>query len=101
MPLDDYTYILKDRKVVKVPVMEWSIWFNDIKNRRVALTHFPGGHVSTVFLGLRPVYFETMVFGGSLDEYQYRTTSYKQAKTVHARVIKTVRFLLRLKGSHL
>lgn len=69
---------------------EWYEFFNDNDRRRMALTEVGDVRVSTVFLGIdhdfsrhsdyddptyKPVIFETMVFGGPLDEEceRYRT----------------------------
>lgn len=53
--------------------------------------------VSTVFLGLdhgwgedAPVTFETMVFGGHLDENMWRYATWDQATAGHARVVTAV-----------
>ena len=46
-------YILVDRKPVPATLMEWAKWFESgDKARRVALTEFDRGNVSTVFLGI-------------------------------------------------
>ena len=89
-------YILKGRKIKAVSSTAWETWFGNVENRRVGSTYFPGGRVSTVFVGLEPIYFETMVFGGLLDDYQWRYWDYKQAKAGHYRIVKQVQFLVRL-----
>src|SRR3990172_11667373 len=52
-------YILKGRKIKAVSSTAWETWFGNVENRRVGSTYFPGGRVSTVFVGLEPIYFET------------------------------------------
>ena len=54
--------------------------------------------VSTTFLGLDhsygvgdPVLFETMVFGGKLDQEQVRYTSWEDAKKGHKKMLEKVR----------
>jgi hypothetical protein len=54
--------------------------------------------VSTVFLGIDhawdggpPILFETMIFGGSHDEYQVRYRTHAEAVAGHARALKMVR----------
>ncbi len=91
------TFILKDRKIRKVDTLEWAKWFKNIDNIRVAQTIFSGILVSTVFLGMEPIYFETMVFGGRLDDYQWRYDTYGEAVKGHQHAVKCARFLLRIK----
>jgi hypothetical protein len=64
-------YILKDKKIVAVDsALEWGMFFENIKNRRVGWkVCLDGTTISTVFLGIDhgwnnelPVLFETMVF---------------------------------------
>lgn len=54
--------------------------------------------VSTVWLGLDhsfgvgpPLIFETMVFGGNLDQYQYRYATLEQARTGHDEAVQKVK----------
>lgn len=84
---------------------EWADKF-DTTDRQVAYTlvHV-GDHVedpigvSTVFLGIDhgfgqpglPVLFETMVFGGLLDGYSQRWTTWEEAQVMHNKIVKTVR----------
>lgn len=83
-------YILQGHTPVPVDdLMEWANSLGE-NNRRVALTEFPGGHVSTVFLGLdhsfgsgAPLLFETMIFGGPYDDYQERYSTWEEAETGH------------------
>lgn len=54
--------------------------------------------VSTIFLGLDhnfspfgpPVLFKTMVFGGELNEVQFRTRTWSEARAKHAEVLEAV-----------
>lgn len=92
-------YILDNRKVVPVDLMTWATWFeSNFDNRRVASTHIGETHVSTVFLGLdhasaggSPKLFETMVFGGPLDQEQERCGTYEEAEAMHAAMCERVR----------
>lgn len=66
----------------------------DDKSRRVGLTNILGVRVSTVFLGINhawlggpPVLFETMIFGGVLDQYQERCSTYDEAERMHRRAV--------------
>jgi len=95
--VSEYT-ILKDGKVVPVAdVLEWGRWFEDFENRRVAKTEVGGIEISTVFLGInhnfgsgRPLWFETMVFGGALDQEMDRYTTLEEAVLGHERLVAQV-----------
>lgn len=86
-------YILVDRKAVAVSLIEWSRAF-EVEDRNVAKSTavFNGVNVgvSTVFLGLNhqygdgpPLLFETMIFGGLLDQYQERCSTWEEADKMH------------------
>lgn len=91
-------YILKDHKIIKArDVVEWARWFKT-ENRHVASDVIGDSTVSTVFLGLDhswsgppPLLFETMVFGGALDEEQERCSTWEQAEKMHADMCERVR----------
>ena len=92
-------YILKDRQVVPSTLEEWAAFFGS-DDRVVAVDAFPVRvTVSTVFLGIdhgwtdegRPIVFETMVFGGPLDQHQERCATWREAKAQHERVCAMVR----------
>lgn len=78
-------------------VMEWAEWLAPEKfeeNRRVDERRFYGARVSTVALGLDhnwgdgpPLIFETMVFGGARDGYQWRYHTEVEALAGHRRVV--------------
>ena len=76
----------------------------DNPNRIVAQTVISKGiHVSTVFLGLDhsfgegpPLVFETMIFGGELDQYQERYSTYQQAEAGHLKACREARKALPL-----
>lgn len=85
-------YILdQDGTAVPEPdVLKWAIWFGSA-DRTVAHDELPDGVVvSTVFLGIdhqfgdgSPLLFETMVFGGTMDESQVRFTTRADALAGH------------------
>lgn len=61
--------------------------------------------VSTIFLCIDhgwgegpPIIFETMVFGGPLDQEQWRYSTEAQALAGHARAIKWVKHPIRMRG---
>lgn len=92
-------YILDDqRKVTTVEdVLEWARWFEKA-DRKVARDEVNGVEVSTVFLGTDhsfgrpggPVLFETMVFGGELDQEQERYRTWEEAERGHAAMVARV-----------
>lgn len=92
-------YILKDRKPIHEPdILKWGEWYGDIKNRVVKRTEVGGCEVSTVFLGLDhsfddgpPVLFETLVFGGPLDEEMERYHAWEEAEKGHQDMVERVR----------
>lgn len=87
-------YILEGKIPVKVySLIKWGEWFEKA-DRNVARDTFVIGSdastVSTVFLGLDynfgggpPILFETMVFGGELDQEQERCSTWDQAEQMH------------------
>ncbi len=77
-------------------ILEWAIYFENT-SRQVALTHLSDATVSTVFLGLdhgfyagRVLLFETMVFGGNLDQQQRRYGSWEEAENGHEEMVSMV-----------
>lgn len=68
-------------------------------NRRVREDLLAGGvRVSTVFLGLDhsygdgpPLLFETMVFGGPLDQEQDRCATWEDAEQMHEKLVVRAR----------
>jgi hypothetical protein len=81
-----------------VDEMTWAKRFKD--DRRVASTAINDKcSVSTVFLGLDhnfsgkgdPLLFETMIFGGPLDEHQRRYATWDQAERGHAEAVAEAR----------
>jgi hypothetical protein len=76
-------------------VLEWAKLLDNIEDRRVGLTTFSDkSKISTVFLGLdhsvtrhRPLLFETMVEGASMD-VQDRYATWAEAKEGHAKFVE-------------
>lgn len=93
-------YILdKDGNPVEEPhLLKWAMWFEDA-NRNVAEEHVGKSRISTVFLGIdhsfeggEPVLWETMVFGGPLDQECSRCAgSRKDAEAMHANTVRLVK----------
>ena len=103
------TYILDGHTPVAADVLTWARWFEQTE-RHVADEMIAGVRVSTVFLGLDhcffddgpPLLFETMVFGGALDQEMERCSTWEQAEQMHKRMVARVEKLRthRLLGKH-
>src|SRR5262245_3981332 len=81
-------------------VLQWAEWFEShTADRVVARTELAGDVlVSTVFLGMdhgfgadQPILFETMIFGGSLDETQDRYATRTAAENGHRYYVEQAR----------
>src|SRR5262245_50077519 len=93
-------YILDDEKQpIPVDMMTWARAFEDVRNRIVSKTQIGNScEVSTVFLGLDhryfgdgpPLLFETLVFGGPLKDEMVRYSSWDDAVTGHAAMVRRV-----------
>lgn len=89
-------YIENDGKTVSVDVQTWAREF-DRANRQVARDTISGSEISTVFLGIDhsygvpPLLYETLVFGGSLDQEMKRYTTREEAVAGHAEMVERVR----------
>lgn len=91
-------YILDGHKAVPVDLMVWANWLEQCKERHVADEKIGDVRISTVFLGLDhswgdgpPLIFETMVFGGPLDQEQDRYTTWEQAEAGHKLMVERVK----------
>lgn len=95
------TYILENK--IPIPVEDinlWGRWFENVENKRVALTEFDNLRVSTVFLGIdhqwgigkTPLLFETMVFerGNLIDKYCMRYATWDEAEAGHYAVVALI-----------
>jgi hypothetical protein len=94
-----YRYVLDENHnaVVCNDPAEWSKSF--AADRHVADVEIATVRISTVFLGIDldydgppPLLFETMIFGGSLDGYQTRCSTWEQAEQQHAAAVALVRW---------
>lgn len=97
-------YILNEagEPVAEPHLMLWAGWM-ELADRKVDRTEFAGGYVSTVFLGLDhsfatdgpPVLWETMVFGGPMDQQQSRCAGTReQAMAMHQDMVDRVNAIL-------
>ena len=77
----------------------WARWFENNRDRIVKQEMVGDVKVSTVFLGLDhnwgqgpPVLWETMVFGGKMDQHQERCAGNReQAEAMHESVLEKVK----------
>jgi hypothetical protein len=91
-------YILDGKTPVAEPdLMKWAEFFES-GNRVVRQNNFGQVRVSTVFLGIDhsfgfgpPLLFETMVFGGELDQEQDRCLKWEEAEKMHERMCERVK----------
>ena len=89
-------YILRGKKPVKCnDLLKWGRWLQTA-DRVVAQTSGDCLTISTVFLGLdhsfggmKPLLFETMVFGQD-DEICERCSTWEEAESQHARICADV-----------
>lgn len=91
-----------DRDGERITLREWARLRESEIYRRVALTRIglppDDVSISTVWLGIDhswtkagpPIIFETMVFGGALDQEQWRYSTVKAAQIGHDHVVKLV-----------
>ena len=93
-------YILRGREIVNCDHMgltEWAKAYEALGDRHLGDTTIKGVRVSTVFLGFdhsfgggQPVLFETMVFGGKLDQQMKRYCTNDEAERGHKRMVHRV-----------
>ncbi len=102
LKMNPRNYILDDKgnPVIERDLVTWARWMENFQNRRVADERIGDSRISTVFLSLDhnwsgvgpPVLWETMVFGGKLNEEQDRCSgSREQAEAMHARMVEKVK----------
>jgi len=91
-------YILVGRTPILVDLLTWAKWVENFDNRLIAVTEDKGFRVSTVFLGLDhnfgrgdPILFETMIFGGPLNEQMWRYATYREAERGHEDAVTQAR----------
>jgi hypothetical protein len=98
VPEGRYYILDADNHIVPADLVTWAMWL-DNNNKTLGYTEITSAcMVSTVFLGLDhgwrdgpPILFETMIFGGPLDESQWRYSSYDDAMVGHTMAVKKAR----------
>ncbi len=95
----DNKYILDGKTPVLEPnLLKWANWYESA-DRHVKNTHLGDVQISTVFLSLAhnfgeegpPILFETMVFGGTLDEKQCHYSTWDEAEAGHNAMVDRIR----------
>jgi hypothetical protein len=93
-------FILEDGKFKKVPFSEYIKWTMTGDNDRVDETTIEDQNtrISTIFLGMKapslgdvPLYFETLIDGGSCDGKIFRYATYGDAKKGHWEIVDCLR----------
>jgi len=93
------SYILKGKiPIICDNIYEWAEWFGTA-DRVVVQSTVHGIEISTVFLGINhrfggngdPLLFETMVFGGDLDETTLRYSTWEEAEKGHRDILDKVK----------
>lgn len=90
-------YILKDKKAIPCnDILEWGKMMQNNEARRVAFNKIREIDISTVFIGLdhaiygSPMIYETMVFGGEMDQETYRYSTWEEAEQGHKEICKKI-----------
>lgn len=91
------------KPVPEPDIEKWTKWYENIDHRMVAEDTIGESNISTIFLGIDPsgisrrtsripMLWETMVFGGPLDQEQWRCGgSREEAKAMHASAVAEVK----------
>lgn len=91
-------WIFEDMRLKRVESIEWTRWMENA-DRRIHVTSVGNVEISTVFWGGvsldfdedPPRLFETMIFGGSLDESTWRYRTLGEAKQGHYDAVEKVK----------
>lgn len=94
-PTKHYLLDADHKIIVTNDVLEWATWFENHANRVVKQDTINGIFISTVFIGMGPMFeskkdpllFETMVFSGPLSDRQWRYASWDAALAGHDRLV--------------
>lgn len=92
-------YILNDKgEVESTTIDQWGIWMNNPNNVIIKQEYIGNAFISTVFLGIsygvvmgKPLFYETMIFGGEHDSYQVKYTSKEEALEGHKKAVALVK----------
>lgn len=98
-------YILENGQTKEEPdLLKWAAWMEQNK-RQILLSTLNNIKISTVFLGINhnfgegePILFETMIFGGTHDQYQDRYHTEEEAVEGHTKAMELVMDEQKYKG---
>lgn len=100
MPLKFYTLNAAGQPVYEPDKDQWQSWFDaNLHATKIAETEINDAIITTVFIGhafesTEPVLWETMVFGGRLDQVRDKCAgNLDQAKAMHEQMCQRVRDL--------
>jgi hypothetical protein len=108
--LTHYVLDADHHAVAEPDLAAWARWFGNTTNRIVGRTEVTSDvTVSTIFLGFDhnfritgrrgpAVLFETMIFGGPLDEARWRYSSWDDAATGHEAAVRKARAAIHAKA---
>lgn len=99
---DKYILDEHDQVVAEPDLLRWANWFEKA-DRHIGDTTAGESRVSTVFLSLdqnhggigAPVLYETMIFGGPLDQERERYETRQQAEAGHERWVERLKATLK------
>jgi len=83
-------YILNGHELVPADLYQWATWY-DSADHQVRYDEVGDVRVSTIFLGIRGVIFETMVFGGPYDMRVAHSDTWDEAEKAHELALELVR----------
>lgn len=96
--LRDYYFILDEDGKTPIPcndLIEWAKWFGE-HDRQIARTEVDDIVISTIFLALdhapygKPELFESMIFGGPMDQECWRYSDYNEAVSGHWSIVEMI-----------
>jgi hypothetical protein len=86
-----YYFLDQQRQIAPTTPARHRRFMRQVEKRRVATSWVRGVRISTMFLGYAGVFFETQVFGGTLDSATLHADDWQLAQVMHAVMIAQVR----------
>jgi hypothetical protein len=81
-------YVLDDEhRVIPCDLHQWAQWFGTSR-RCIARDEIGGYEINTVFIGVQDMLFETMIFGGSLNQMEWICSTWDEAIRQHAEAVR-------------
>lgn len=103
VPYGSFGWLDKNKAVAVIPHLDWvnrtiSAGSNHVRSRRVKLTIIDDIEVSTVFIGVnagrppaKPLWFESFVKGGELDNHKELYMTWDEAESGHETIVAMIR----------